>query len=565
MAAYNKLNGIHCTENKYLLKDILKSKWEFDGFVVSDWYAVNSIVNSLKAGLDLEMPSSDGISSEKIVASVLNGELEEIILNKAVENILNIVFKVTKNKKHKVTYNMNKHNALAREAARNCMVLLKNKHNILPLKKDKLRNKKIAIIGEYAKNPRYQGEGSAHVNPTMVENAYDEIIKLVGNSIKINYSKGYSISEEITYDNNYLIKEAQKNAKESDFAILFMGTPVSYDREGFDRENINLPEGQIKLLREIRKVQKNIIVVLSNGSPVIISPWYNYADAILETWLTGQAAGGAVADVLFGIENPSGKLAATFPIKLSDNPTYLDYVDQEENLQYKEGIFVGYRYYDKKNIEVAFPFGFGLSYTTFKYSDLKLSKDIIKENETLEVKFKIKNIGEYFGKEIVQVYVKKFISIIPIAERELKAFAKVSLFPGQEKELSFILNSRDFSYYDISQKDWIVDSGVVQILIGKSSRDICLAKKIYMKSSYIRKFKYMRETFIGEFLKNPKGKEFLTPVINELAQLAATDKKLQEIFIGFLKDNPIEKLPVISKGKFTEKMLTELLKLVNNN
>lgn len=564
MAAYNKLNGIHCTENKYILNDILKNKWGFDGFVVSDWYAVNSMVNSLKAGLDLEMPSSDGISSKKIVESVLNGELEETILNKAVENILNIVFKVSKNKKHKVTYDKSKHNALAREAARNCIVLLKNKHSILPLRKDKLRNKKIAIIGEYAKNPRYQGEGSAHVNPTMVENAYDEIIKLVGNSIKINYSKGYSISEETLY-NNYLIKEAQKTAKESDLAILFMGTPSSYDREGFDRKNINLPDDQTKLLKEISKVQKNIIIVLSNGSPIIITSWHKYADAILETWLTGQAAGGAVADILFGIENPSGKLASTFPIKLSDNPTYLDYVGQEEKLQYKEGIFVGYRYYDKKNMEVAFPFGFGLSYTTFNYRDLKLSKDVIKENDTLEIKLKIKNTGKYFGKEIVQVYVKNFISIIPTPERELKAFAKVSLFPGEEKEVSFILNSRDFSYYDISQKDWVVDSGVFQILIGKSSRDICLTEKIYIKSSYIRKIKYTQETFIGEFLKIPKAKALLDPVINDLARLAATDKELQEIFIGFLKDNPIEKLPVISKGKFTEKMLTELLELVNNN
>lgn len=565
MAAYNKLNGIHCTENKYILNYILRDRWKFSGFIVSDWYAVNSLVDSLKAGLDLEMPSSYGFSSKKIIEAVFNGELDEVILDKAVENILNIVFKVTKSKKQNVDYDKNKHNTLAREAARNCIVLLKNKHNLLPLKKEKLRNKKIAVIGEYAKKPRFQGEGSAHVNPTMIENAYDEILKIAGSSIKINYSKGYSISEEIIDNNNALIKEAQKIAKESDISILFMGTPDSYDREGFDRKNINLPDNQIKLLREISKVQKNVIVVLSNGSPIIIPPWYNYADAILEAWLTGQASGGAVADILFGIENPSGKLTSTFPVQLSDNPTYLDYLDLEDNLQYKEGIFVGYRYYDKKNMKVAFPFGFGLSYTTFNYRDLKLSKEIMRENDRLEVKFKIKNTGKYFGKEIAQVYLKKLISNAPTSEKELKAFLKISLFPDEEKEVSFVLNSRDFSYYDVTAKDSIVDSGVFQILIGKSSRDICLTEKIYMKASYIRKIKYTRETLIGKFLENPNAKPFLENIIKDLAQSASTDKELQENFLSFLKDNPIEKLPIMSSGKFTEKMLAELLEVVNKN
>lgn len=565
MAAYNKLNGIHCTENKYILSYILRDRWKFEGFVVSDWYAVNSIVDSLNAGLDLEMPSSYGFSSKKIIEAVLAGELDEAILDKAVENILNIVFKVTKSKKENVDYDKNKHNTLAREAARNCIVLLKNNNNLLPLKKEKLRNKKIGVIGEYAKRPRFQGEGSAHVNPTMIENAYDEILKIAGSLIKINYSKGYGISEEIIDDSNVLIKEAQKTAKECELVILFMGTPNSYDREGFDRKNINLPDNQIKLLREISKVQKNIIVVLSNGSPIIISPWYDYADAIIETGLAGQASGGAVADILFGIENPSGKLASTFPVQLSDNPTYLDYLDSEDNLQYKEGIFVGYRYYDKKNMKVAFPFGFGLSYTTFNYRELKLSKQIMRENDKLEVKFKIKNTGKYFGKEIAQVYLKKLINNVPTAEKELKAFAKIALFPGEEKEVSFTLNTRDFSYYDVVEKDWIVNNGIFQILIGKSSRDICLTEKIYMKSSYIRKIKYTKETFIGEFLKNPKSKVFFEDIIKNLVQASGTDKELEESFISFLKDNPVKKLLVLSKGKFTEKMLDELLRLINNS
>lgn len=399
----------------------------------------------------------------------------------------------------------------------------------------------------------------------MIENAYDEIIKLAGNSIKIKYSKGYYISEETIEEDKVLIKEAKKAAKESDMAIVFLGTPESYDREGFDRTNINLPLNQIKLLKEIRKVQKSVIVVLSNGSPVIISSWYNYADSILEVWLTGQAGGGAIADILFGIENPSGKLSSTFPIQLSDNPTYLDYVDSEDNLQYKEGIFVGYRYYDKKNMKVAFPFGFGLSYTTFSYSDLQLNKDVINEGDKVEVKVKVKNTGKYYGKEIVQLYVKKLISTVQTAEKELRSFAKVSLYPGEEKEIDFILEERDFDYYDVVEKNWRIESGPFQILIGKSSKEICLSKIIYIQSLYIQKIHYTRDTLIEAFLRNAKTKELIEHFLEDSAKLAAEDKESQENFISFLKSNPIQKLLTVTKGSVTEKILNQIIQLANTD
>jgi beta-glucosidase len=563
MAAYNSVNGTPCSENTYFLTDVLRNEWNFDGLVISDWFGINSIVDALNAGVDLEAPYSYGINSKNIIEAVLTGILDVSVLDKAVEDILNVVFKVTQDKKENATYDKGKHNDLAREAAENSMVLLKNKHNILPLKKEKLKNKKIAIIGEYAKEPKYQGKGSSEVTPTMLESAYDEINKLVGNSIKLHYSKGYNTSDEIIDDDEALLRDSKKIAKESDVVILFVGTSKSSDSEDIDRKNIDLPDNQIKLIKEIGKIHKNVIVVLSNGSPVSISPWGKYVDAILEAWLAGQASGGAITDILFGIVTPSGKLSSTFPIKLSDIPTYLDYVDPGNNLEYKEGIFVGYRYYDKKNMEVEFPFGFGLSYTTFAYSDLVLNKDVVKDNDTLEVKLKIKNTGRYFGKEIIQLYIKNLISTSPKPKKELKAFTKVALFPGEEKEVSFILNTNDFSHYDMTSNNWVAESGPYEILVGKSSRDIVLSKNLYVQSSYVPKIAYTQNTLMGDFLKNPTSKPIIEPFLIKAAQNIMPDEIERNQFLEYLKSIPIRKLIIISQGTFTDEMLADLLKSIN--
>lgn len=565
MAAYNKVNGTPCTENKYLLTDILKNKWDFDGFVVSDWYAVNSIIDSLQAGLDLEMPDYNNTNDKKIVEAVLNGTLDAAVLDNAVERILNIVFKVTENKKEYAAYDKEKHNDLARESAANCIVLLKNKRELLPLKKGNLKNKKLAIIGEYAKTPRYQGLGSATVTPTTLDNAYDEITKLAGNCVKVRYAKGYSVPEEDTDTNNSLLKEAKKTASESDIVILFVGTPESYDTEGKDRTNINLPDNQVKLIKEIGKIKENLIVILNNGSPISISPWAKHANTIVEAWLTGQASGGAIADILFGVVNPSGKLSSTFPIQLSDNPTYLDYVDSDDNLVYKEGIFVGYRYYDKKNMPVEFPFGYGLSYTSFSYRDLALSKDILKDTDTLEVKVKVKNTGKYFGKEVVQLYMKNIVSPIPKPIKELRAFKKVSLFPNEEKEIIFILDKNDFSYYDVNIHDWVIESGPYEILICKSSRDTCLTKNVYVQSSFVPKMSYTSDTLIQYFLSNPKVKAILEPIITNIVQLLTSTPEYKEMVVNFFMNTPISKLISLSNGTFTEEMLNNILSTVNES
>jgi beta-glucosidase len=564
MAAHNSVDGVPCTENKFLLTDILRDRWNFDGFVVSDWYAVNSIIDALKAGLDLEMPYSYGIDSKTIVEAVLTGALDVSILNNAVEGILNVVFKVTRDENERIMYDKEKHNDLAREAAENSIVLLKNKHNLLPLKRDKLKNKKIAIIGDYAKNPRYQGRGSSHVTPTMIENAYDEIRKLAQNSIKLYYAKGYNTSDEdIDEDDDSLLKEARKIAKESDISILFLGTPDSSDIEDRDKTTIKLPDNQIRLIKEVSKVQPNIIVILSNGSPIIMSPWAKYADAILESWLPGQAGGGAIADILFGIVTPSGKLSSTFPIKLSDNPTYLDYISPNDNLEYKEGIFIGYRYYDKKDKDVEFPFGFGLSYTIFNYSNLTLSKNVIKDTDILEVKLKVKNAGKYFGKEVVELYVKNVVSSTPRPVKELKAFTKIDLFPGEEKEVTLTLNFDDFSHYDLGADNLVVESGPYEILIGKSSRDIVLSKNIYVQSSFASKVVYTENTLIEDFFKNPKSKPIIEPLLQNAMEFLISDKNDSKEFIVYLKNMPIKKLILLTQGKFTIEMLNELLKSLN--
>lgn len=564
MAAYNKLNYIYCAENKYLLTDILRDEWKFNGAVISDWYSIESIVSSLKAGLDLEMPYSFGVSAKNIIEAVQNGTLSESVVDKAVENILDMVFKVVKNKKYEATYSIIGHNNLAREAARDCIVLLKNEKDILPLKIERIKKKRIAIIGEYAKNPRFQGMGSANVTPNMVENPYDEIVKLVGESAKIYYAKGYESLNENTNSSSLLIKEAKKAAKISDVAILFIGTPQSYDAEGHDRENIDLPDNQLELIEEIAKVQKNIIGVLSNGSVVNISPWYKYAKAIVEAWLTGQASGGAIADILFGISNPSGKLPITFPRQLSDNPTYLDSVDIDNNLEYKEGIFVGYRYYDKKDMEVQFPFGYGLSYTYFQYSDLRLSNNRIKDNDILEVSLKVKNAGIYFGKEVVQLYVKDIQRNILRPEKELKAFTKISLNPKEEKEVKLFLDKRAFAYYDVVTKGWVVESGDFQILLGKSSRDICLTANVYVESSYVPVIKYTRDSLMSDLFFYPKAKSLIEPFLKDVVQSSGSDKGNEAELIKVLANFPIRKLNVMSKGKVTEEMIDNLLAEVNS-
>jgi len=560
MCSYNSVNGDLVSENKYLLRDVLKNDWGFEGFVVSDWGAVNDRVKGLISGLDLEMPTSFGNRDKLIAEAVKSGKLDEKILDDTVERILNIVFKAIDNRKHDATYDKDAHHKLARKIASESMVLLKNDDKILPLKKEG----KIAIIGAFAKPPRYQGGGSSHVNPTKIDNALEELQKIVQGNAEILYADGYKMdSEEIDQS---LIQKAVEIAKSSNVAVIFAGLPEHYESEGYDRKHMSLPDSHNQLIQEITKVQPNVVVVLSNGSPVEM-PWVNSVKGILESYLGGQASGGAVADILFGVVNPSGKLAETFPKKLSDNPSYLNFPGEGDRVEYREGIFVGYRYYDKKQMEPLFPFGHGLSYTTFEYSNMWVSRKEMNDDETVEVRVKVKNTGNVKGKEVVQLYVRDCESTVNRPEKELKGFEKVELEPGEEKIVSFILDKRAFAYYNVELKDWYVESGEFEILVGKSSRDIILREKIIVNSTVQLKKRFHRNSYIGDIVDDPRGYQIVMDLIEKMRQagkISENDEKaLKDIFQGWLRYQPIRAAVNFGGGYMTEEMLDNILKTLN--
>ncbi|MDF2791516.1 MAG: glycoside hydrolase family 3 domain protein [Neobacillus sp.] len=555
MAAYNKVNGDFCSENKKLLTEVLKEEWGFDGLVVTDWGGVNERDLGHAAGLDLEMPSSGGIGDNKIIEAVKSGTISEDVLNQAVERVLKVVFKAVENKQENAVYSQEEHHAIAREAARESMVLLKNEDNILPVREVQ----SIAVIGAFAKNPRFQGGGSSHINPTKIDNIYEEIAKVAGDKTTLSYSEGYALkSDEV---NESLLEEAVEAAKQAKVALIFAGLPERYESEGFDRKHLNIPDNHRILIEAVAEVQSNVIVVLSNGAPIEM-PWLSKVKGVLEGYLGGQALGGAIADILFGIASPSGKLAETFPKKLIHNPSYLNFPGDGETVEYREGIFVGYRHYDTRDVEPLFPFGYGLSYTSFEYSDLQVDKKQIKDDETITVSVKIKNIGSMAGKEVVQLYVRDVESTMPRPEKELKGFEKVSLQPGEEKTVTFELGHRAFAYYNVKLKDWHVETGTFEILVGKSSRNILLRETVDVESNVAIKKILTRNSTFGDLMEHPIGAEFMKAMGQaQFEEDSSLGAGMQEMIMGTTLHNA----SVMSNGQFTEEMLQGILQAVNNS
>lgn len=562
MCAYNKVNGIYASENHRFLTEVLRDEWNFDGFVVSDWGAVNNRVDGVKAGLDLEMPSSGGLNDNKIIKAVNDGILDEKILDQAVERILGIVEKYGENRNSQAVFDKDKDHESSRRIAGESMVLLKNE-SILPLKE----SQKIAFIGEFAETPRFQGGGSSHINCHKISDALSFAANTKQADIK--FAKGYDLALDCI--NEELVAKAVEVAKGSEVAVVFAGLPDSYESEGYDRKHMRLPESHNHLIEEVSKVQPNTVVVLHNGSPVEM-PWVSQVKAILEAYLSGQAVGEAVVDILFGDVNPSGKLAETFPVQLEDNPSYLYYVGEKDVVEYREGVFVGYRYYDTKKMDVLFPFGHGLSYTTFVYEELELDKSEMKESDLLRVKVKVTNTGNTFGKEAVQLYVTPANSgqaIRPV--KELKGFEKVSLEPGERKTVIFELDHRSFAYFNTQTNDWFVESGSYGIEIGASSRDIRCSKKVLMDSSDVIPMAYHLNSTIGDIMTDPKAMTLMAPFIAQLGKLFGVSENpdegggavSDEMKEAMMADLPLRALLNFGGGAISEAEVEEILVQLN--
>ncbi len=552
MCSYNQINGTFASENKWLLTDVLRGEWGFKGYVMSDWGAVNDRVKGLEAGLELEMPASGGDNDAMIVKAVKDGALEEKILDQAVERILRIIFEYADHRKPQ-EFTMEKDHEEAQHIAEESMVLLKNENHILPLK----TSEKAAFIGGFARNPRFQGGGSSHINCFKTTNVLDS----VPCDAQVVYAEGFPADRDF-YD-KALADEAVKAAAEADKAVIFAGLPESFESEGYDRSHMRLPECQNRLITEILKVQPNTVIVLHNGSPVEM-PWLGEIKGLLETYLGGQAGGAAAANILYGKINPSGKLAETMPLKLSDNPSYLNFGGGEK-VEYREGIFVGYRYYDTKEMDVAFPFGYGLSYTTFAYSNLKLSMENPTEKDTVMVSADVTNTGKSAGKEVVQLYIRDLTGSAIRPEKELKGFEKVFLEPGETKTFTMELNKRSFAWYNTELHDWFAASGDYEILVGASSRDIRLTETLHLNSSQRLPMHVHMNTTLGDLLRNPEtaeaakkliqkylsgeaGSEAASEAVSEEMTMAMTDSMPLRALMGFAGvsrkelDSVIEKL-----------------------
>jgi beta-glucosidase len=476
MCAYNKLNGTYASQHTWLLTTVLRDQWGFDGLVVSDWGAVHDRVAALEAGLELEMPPNHGVSDAAIVAAVRGGQLDERVLDTAVARVLQLVDRATANPDPSPAVDADAHHALARAAAADCAVLLKNQDQLLPLRP--AAGDTIAVIGEFARTPRYQGAGSSQVNPTQVDIPLEELRAGVPEGVEVAFAAGYRLD---TSDHDQeLAAEAVALAGQAEVVVAFLGLPAAAESEGFDRDHMDLPANQTALVARLADANPKLAVVLANGSAVRLSDWDQHAKAVLECWLPGQAAGGATADLLLGVANPSGRLAETLPLRLEDTPSYLNFPGEAGHVRYGEGIFVGYRGYDQLDRQVSYPFGHGLSYTSFDYADLTTNLTGRHQDGDLmvDVACRVTNTGDRRGREVVQLYVGDPQASVARPVRELKAFTKLDLEPGQSTTVSFALTARDLSYWSTRHHDWVLEGGEFELAVGASSRDLRLTTTI---------------------------------------------------------------------------------------
>jgi len=563
MCSYNRINGVYASEDPWLLTQVLRDDWGFDGLVVSDWGAVNDRVAGVAAGLDLEMPSSGGRTDAQLVAAVRAGELAESVLDTAADRAIDLVRKAQRRPAVSGPLDVDAHHALAREAAGRSIVLLKNDGDLLPL----AAGQKIAVIGAFATEPRFQGAGSSLINPTRVDKALDELRAIGGDDV--TYAAGFSVEGGAVAasgrSDDDLRDEAAAAASAADVAVVFLGLPAAEESEGFDREHIDLPADQLAVLDAVIEANPTTVVVLSNGG-VVALPFAGRVPAIVETWLLGQAGGGAVADVLYGTVNPSGKLTETVPVRLEDNPSFGNFPGEFGHVRYGEGVLVGYRWYDAKNLEVTYPFGHGLSYTTFSYGEASVEAS---ENGDIVVHVDITNTGTRDGREIVQVYVAPVASAMQRAPRELKAFSSVALAAGETRTVELVVRRADLAYWDVRVDRWIVESGEYTVEVAASSRDIRSSSTVEVEGDAVSLPLTMNSS-IGDVVAHPVAGPIimgalggfmgeLTGADSSAASMMPNDEAMQKMMASF----PIGRLIGFPGIEVTHEQVEQLLEGAN--
>lgn len=531
MCSYNKINGVFSSQNRWLLTDVLRGEWGFKGIVMSDWGAVSDRVAALNAGLNLEMPPSN--TDDQIVAAAKDGRIPAAQLDKMAQGMIDLVAKARPAmSRDGYRYDVDAHNEIARQAAVESMVLLKNEDATLPVAK----SAKIAVIGEFARTPRYQGAGSSLINPTKLTSFLDAIEE---RGVAADFAPGFTLDDAA--QDPALTEQAVTAAEQADVVLLFLGLPAAYESEGFDRTTLDIPAKQVEVLEAVAAANPNVAVVLSNGS-VVSLPWRGRAKAILETWLLGQAGGAALADVIFGDEAPSGKLAQTIIDDVNDDPSAMNWPGEEGHVDYGEGVFVGYRYYDTFRKQVTYPFGYGLSYATFDVHDATVAKTGPRD---AEVTVTVTNTSDVAGAETVQVYVAPPKAKVARPVHELKGFAKVSLAPGESKSVTIALDDRAFAYWSERFNDWHVEGGTYTVEIGVSSHDI--VSRLDVEIDDDGKIMNLDEwSTFGEWLDDPIGAPILQHVLDDMGKEAGRpiipDSALM---VMFLRSMPLNSLGVI--------------------
>ena len=598
MCSYNKLGGVYLSENRKMLTEILRDEWQFEGLVMTDWGAAHDRVRGIKAGLDLEMPSSGELNTRKIIDAVDQGTLSLDELDRCVARIIDLILKSKPAVEQVSRFSVDAHHDLAKRAAVEACVLLKNEAGFLPLAPEV----SVAVIGSLAKNTRYQGSGSSQIVPTRLEQPFDAISRLVlGESGQVTYADGYTLKGDAS---EKLMTEALMLAEKADRVVLVVGLTPDYESEGFDRSHLDLPPGQQNLIKVLEPVHHKLVLVLQNGAPVVL-PEISKVPAILEAYLGGQAGASALAEIVFGRSNPSGKLAETFPICIEDVPSQPWFPGETRQSQYREGIWVGYRYFDSVDKAVQFPFGHGLSYTTFEYSDLAIEMsagEVFTKLDEVLVNVRVKNTGNHAGAEIVQLYVGQANASVHRPGKELKGFEKVHLASGEEKTVSIKLNYRAFAFWHCQQDDWVAESDQYTLFVGSSIADIRCSESIPIKTVYE----------IGQ--RNPALNAYFTPgschygddVFEALLghsippmlptkpfQLNSTLAEVQDTFVGgqlvklvnrmsvkmlgessdhnkamvqaIISEMPLRSMVSMSQGKFSFSLLRRLIHCMNHD